>query len=207
MIPDNKIMRFEAIEESPGHLGCGKSHEAVLRIAIENDWRNVLIIEDDMVFSNENKDINNANVFLKMLSDRPWDVALLSGNYYKIKPLKCSWLLVKLIFAYCTSAYIVNREYYPKLIDNFRESVALMEKTRELRDSIDVHWHKLMEKDNWFSLYSCLGHQKAGHSNILNGMVDYKHLYYKSRGEIHTGTYCTAPDGGCISSYYYPPRN
>ena len=47
-----KIVRFAAIEDNPGCIGCSKSHVAVLKMAIQHQWRNVLIVEDDLLFQN-----------------------------------------------------------------------------------------------------------------------------------------------------------
>lgn len=43
--------RFEAIE-TPGFgiLGCGQSHLAVLKLAKERGYKNILIFEDDFTF-------------------------------------------------------------------------------------------------------------------------------------------------------------
>ena len=42
--------RFEAVKASPGGIGCGYSHLAVLKIAKERGYKNVLILEDDFTF-------------------------------------------------------------------------------------------------------------------------------------------------------------
>ena len=43
--------RFEGIETKGfGTLGCGKSHLAVLKIAKERGYKNILILEDDFMF-------------------------------------------------------------------------------------------------------------------------------------------------------------
>ena len=45
--PAEKVVRFDAINQKPGSFGCCKSHIAVLEMAKENKWKNVLIVEDD----------------------------------------------------------------------------------------------------------------------------------------------------------------
>jgi hypothetical protein len=42
-------VRFSAIEEKPGWIGCGKSHTAIIRAAKEKKLPWVLVIEDDCV--------------------------------------------------------------------------------------------------------------------------------------------------------------
>ena len=42
--------RFNAIENECGIVGCGYSHLAVLKIAKERNYKNILILEDDFYF-------------------------------------------------------------------------------------------------------------------------------------------------------------
>jgi glycosyl transferase, family 25 len=48
---NDKIMRFEAIENKHGNLGCYLSHIEVLKIIIQNNYENTLILEDDFIFN------------------------------------------------------------------------------------------------------------------------------------------------------------
>lgn len=47
-IPKDKIFRLEAIEYSPGYIGCAMSHLHALHMADKEGWKNVLILEDDI---------------------------------------------------------------------------------------------------------------------------------------------------------------
>ena len=42
--------RFNAVEKNTGIVGCGLSHLAVLKLAKDNNWPHVLILEDDFTF-------------------------------------------------------------------------------------------------------------------------------------------------------------
>jgi GR25 family glycosyltransferase involved in LPS biosynthesis len=48
---DIPATRFDAVEHSHGLYGCGQSHLAVLKLARDNGWKNVMILEDDIVFN------------------------------------------------------------------------------------------------------------------------------------------------------------
>ena len=50
-LPD-KVIRFSAIQDKPGSVGCSKSHIQILQMAIQENWPNVLIVEDDLQFIN-----------------------------------------------------------------------------------------------------------------------------------------------------------
>jgi hypothetical protein len=45
--------RFEAIHKKPGIVGCGYSHLAVLKLAKERNYENVLILEDDVILRDD----------------------------------------------------------------------------------------------------------------------------------------------------------
>ncbi len=46
-LPKDKIIRFDGIKDKYGYKGCCESHIACLNLAINNNWKNVLILEDD----------------------------------------------------------------------------------------------------------------------------------------------------------------
>jgi len=49
--PNAEIRRFAAIEEKLA--GCVKSHMEVMKMAVEKNWENVLVLEDDFVWEPE----------------------------------------------------------------------------------------------------------------------------------------------------------
>ena len=69
----HKTIRFSAIREKYGPLGATKSHIAVLEMAISQGWKNVLIMEDDMVWKNKNP-------LLEELIKKPYNVIVLGAN-------------------------------------------------------------------------------------------------------------------------------
>jgi len=128
----DKVIRFEAIETKPGCIGCSKSHVAVLEMAISNNWKNVLILEDDVLW-NHNEDAYDT---FKSLTARPFDVILLGSTFpnYSKETFRINW-------TNGAFAYLVNNHYFQPLVDNFKESVALYE--------IQPYgWHHL---DNWWN--------------------------------------------------------
>jgi len=44
---NSKIHRIDAIKNDNGALGCGLSHIKALEYAVKNEWKTVLILEDD----------------------------------------------------------------------------------------------------------------------------------------------------------------
>jgi hypothetical protein len=57
-VSEDKIDRINAhYTPGNGHLGCSKSHYDALQYSIDNDLNNVLIFEDDFLFSASSKDL------------------------------------------------------------------------------------------------------------------------------------------------------
>lgn len=185
-IPHHKIIRFDAIEKTPGFLGCALSHAAVMKMIIDNGWGPVLVVEDDNSFYDDDDHIRQANVFLSSLKERDWDVALLGGNYYFVYDHQPEIYSLRLKFSYCTNAYIVNRGYAETLYHAFNDSVRQITAGDEPDESksIDVIWNNLMDNDNWFGLYPCIAYQARGFSDIRGVSLNYEHLFNKPLSDL-----------------------
>lgn len=185
-IPHHKIIRFDAIEKTPGFLGCALSHAAVMKMIMDNGWGPVLVVEDDNSFYSDDEHIRQANIFLSSLQEKDWDVALLGGNYYFVYDHQPEIYSLSLKFSYCTNAYIVNRGYAETLYHTFNDSVQRITADIEPseRKSIDVVWNERMAKDNWFGLYPCIAYQKRGFSDIRGALLDYEYLFNKPLSDL-----------------------
>lgn len=157
--------RFEAIETlGMGFIGCANSHLSVLKIAKERNYKNILILEDDFVFS-----VNKTK--LDILLDEffqiniPYDVCMLSYNMIQNKPTEYS-IINKVIEAQAASGYLVNNHYYDTLIKLYEESFPLLQITKQhwiyANDQI---WKQLQKKDNWYYFIERIGKQMAGYSD------------------------------------------
>ncbi|VEC00470.1 Glycosyltransferase family 25 (LPS biosynthesis protein) [Cedecea lapagei] len=181
--PEEKIIHFDAIEEEEGALGCAKSHLNVLIMAQINGWNNVLILEDDMVFENDEQSIERANVFLSELARTDWDVGFLSASYYIIKKVKPAFYKVE--FAFLANSYLVNRPYYKTLMHNFSQAIYRMEQGEARNKAgLDTNWLKLMEEGRWYGVYPCIGHQRPGLSDIEHVEMDRRQYFKRPIAEI-----------------------
>jgi len=143
--------RFNAIRLQNGAAGCTMSHIKCLEIARESRWDHVLIVEDDITFTNPTLFLTQLNRFLEIHQHENWDVLLFGGNI--IPPhLKEDSASVQVINCQTTTGYLVRQHYYDKLIHNFKEGLKhlLREPEKHKEYAIDRYWFKLQEKDNWF---------------------------------------------------------
>jgi glycosyl transferase, family 25 len=169
VIPENKIMRFNAIKDEKGYIGCTKSHIACLQLAIDNNWDNVMIVEDDAIFVNYEEGVE----VLNKLICKPFDVIVLGASNYNY----CKTTL-KLLEGQTTTCYIVNKTYYKTLLDNFKEGLTLLILTDIYsKYAIDQYCNILLKKHNWFIVYPLLIKQRPGYSNIEYKNVNYTHMF------------------------------
>ena len=174
VFPSEKVVRFNAVyEKDRGHVGCSRSHIAVLEMAIQNKWKNILIVEDDMVWNEFEKGI----LILKQLSTKNPDVIMLGG--YGVSMATGTYRLRK---ANTTVAYLVFDKYYQTLLSNFREGALLLERNyaRLTPYAIDQYWHRLQERDNWYIIYPGLCYQREGYSDIEQTSVPIKPFTFDS---------------------------
>jgi glycosyl transferase family 25 len=163
-IPSEKILRFNAIKESHGGIGCTKSHIAVLELAIANKWKNYLVVEDDAVWS---KNAGPSYDLLLKLIQNPYDVITLGTVYAKHNSN------YKLNSGQTTTAYIVQKHYYETLLQNFKEGLqGFLETGNYPVYSIDQYWKRIQPRDNWYCVIPSLMIQRAGYSDIEKSVIN-----------------------------------
>lgn len=165
VIPPNKIIRFNAIKHEKGAIGCSKSHIECLRLAIKNNWNNILIMEDDSTWNNYEQSIQ----VLNKLVIQEYDVILLGGCFANFN--KNTY---KLFCGQTATSYLVSKHYYEKLLNNFVEGLDGFIKTNDYsRYALDQYWKKLQNTDNWYIVNPALVIQRPCHSYIENKNVNY----------------------------------
>ncbi|WP_337899571.1 glycosyltransferase family 25 protein, partial [Mesomycoplasma ovipneumoniae] len=143
----NKIIRFDAIKNENGTLGCTLSHIGVMEMAAENNWKNVLVLEDDMIFNDDDESRDRIRYFFSSLMSASWDAGLLSGSYFSIRQVHGCFY--QLYHSFLANSYIVNQHYYKTVMEVFSYSKeSLMYGIQSKYCSLDYYWIRLMERDN-----------------------------------------------------------
>ena len=170
-IQNDKITRFSAIKNNKGAIGCTQSHIKCLKLAIENGYENVMIIEDDAMWYNFK--------YIQKLNDiitKEYDVIVLGGTF----PVYNN-ITYELESCQAANAYIVSKHYLQKLKENFEEGLRLLILTDNYpKYALDQYWKVLQKTDNWFIIPELII-QRPGFSTIENKYVDYTN-YYKVKG-------------------------
>lgn len=173
-------IHLEAIEEENGAIGCTKSHIKCLEIAIANDWEQVFICEDDIVFTQPELFLQQLQKFIDNPPNPDWDLLMVTGNnndrYDKIENVD---YCVKLTgFCQTTAGYIVRKHYYNRLLENYKQGLEKFEKNpnEDKLYSIDQQWKSLQSNDNWYFIMPPTIVQRPGYSDILKIPTDYRYV-------------------------------
>ena len=152
--------RFSAIHHTEeGWLGCTKSHLSVLKMAREKKYKNILIFEDDFLFTTTRKEFEEAlsNLFTKV-SD--FDVCMLAYNLQQYEIHKEHPFLLTNVQAQTSSAYIVQESLYNDLILLLENAGFLLEKTKQhWIFTIDQVWKPMQLAKKWYCMNPRLGKQ------------------------------------------------
>jgi glycosyl transferase family 25 len=170
-----QAIQFKAIKLQNGAIGCSLSHLKLLQMAKQNNWPHILIVEDDILFTNPSIFITSFNHFL---SNHPtFDVALISGN--NIPPhTQIDDSCVKIYHCQTTTGYLVQNHYYDILINNYTEGIAklLKEPSKHILYAIDKYWFSLQEKDDWYLIIPLTVTQREDYSDIEKRKTNYSWL-------------------------------
>ena len=175
-IEQKKIKRIPGIYMKDfGILGCAKSHclalEAFLKSPQENKY--CIIFEDDFQFTQEQSVVNELinKVFNNL---KEFDVLMLSANILNGQPCNHDFL-TKIIDAQTLSGYAVNRKFASILLNNYRESIALLEKEGYKCHPycFDIYMKRLQPFTKWYALNPRFGKQMDSYSDIENKVVSY----------------------------------
>jgi len=169
-----KCNRFNAIKLKNGAVGCTLSHIKCLELAIQNDYDQVFICEDDITFLNHNQLIESLTKFKNKIET--WDVLLIGGNV--VKPYtQIEDFCLKVTNIQTTTGYVVNKHYYATLMDNFKTGLQQLLRTNQKRFyAIDMYWKHLQSKSDWYLLYPLTVTQYENYSDIEERKTNYNHL-------------------------------
>jgi glycosyl transferase family 25 len=164
--------RFKAIKLPNGALGCSMSHLKILELAKANNLPHVLIVEDDILFTDVSLFVNQFNKFLELHKD--FDVVLISGN--NLPPYKnIDDTCVKVSQCQTTTGYLVQSHYYDTLINNYRKGIKnLIENPGNHKlFAIDKFWFNLQKIHKWYLIIPLSVTQREDYSDIEKRPTNY----------------------------------
>ncbi len=121
---DHRIRRFSAIETAENHhIGCALSHREIVQTAHDQGFKNVLVLEDDVIFSTDVlKTLERCLIEIKTIA---WDLLFLGGHCWGVKyPLLANSTFTRVIPTTepgptCTHAVLYNQSSYHTILSEF----------------------------------------------------------------------------------------
>ena len=167
--------RFNAIPKEMGILGCGLSHLAVLKMAKNNNWPHVLILEDDFTFLVDKETFYQQMIRLEEYSTRhQFDVCFLSYNMQQSADIPNEDHLIRALDCQTASGYLVQQHYYDKLIDLFEMAMQMLESTgQHWIYANDQLWKRFQTTDQWIAFKTRIGKQRASYSDNSGCFTNY----------------------------------
>ena len=165
--------RFAGIvHPASGLVGCGLSHLAVLKLAKERNYKNILIVEDDFTFKVD-KDFFENQLSLFFESKIEYDVLMLAYGMSSNATDTNIQSFKRISSAHTASCYLVNSHYYDKLINLYEWStVKLIETGQHWNYANDQVWRNLQSVDIWLCSTTKMGVQRPGFSDNTLRMHD-----------------------------------
>ncbi len=161
----DNVIRFSAVKNNDGALGCRDSHLGVIKDAKEKGYDKILVFEDDISVLTEN--INRIESTLTDLGSISWELfylgATVEPNIGKLTPFG-DGNLVKTNFAYTTHAYGIHSSIFDLVLSEAPK-----------HRIIDVYYcHQITQKrKKSFIINPMVCLQKNTYSDIEKKEIDY----------------------------------
>jgi GR25 family glycosyltransferase involved in LPS biosynthesis len=143
-----------------GELGIMQTHINIITEAKEKCYKNILILEDDVYFSNE---IHNLESYMNLVPD-DWDMIYFGGSHNHGKPTtKVNNKIIKLGKSVSLQCVAIKDTIYDKIL----------EITKDRLKTIDSYYSDLHLTTNAYGFAPSMAFQNVGYSDIQGQIVDY----------------------------------
>jgi GR25 family glycosyltransferase involved in LPS biosynthesis len=151
---------------SNGCFGLILTNIEIIKEAKNNNYKNILILEDDCYFTRE---VLNINTYFDALPD-DWDMLYLGGNHNthigNSPPIVINEKIVKLHSTLTTHFVAINNHMYD----------VILARLSKFDNPIDVVYTGIQKLYNVYSTSKTIAKQLNGYSDIENRVVDYSQL-------------------------------
>jgi len=180
LLEKTKITNYHILEATylpkNGAKGCSHSHYRAMKMALENNWDRVLIIEDDFQFYDDINGIKTDEYFKNTVeSVSNWDVIMPFWfcNSIEKRSSKINNYIRRITHkkygAYSTLCYSVNKSIMKELQDLFHKSYKNFKDIHDRNQkqlSTDCIWRYIQKNKFWYIIIPKLGYQIETKSDI-----------------------------------------
>ena len=169
------ISRYSAIDGNTlnndttinnGELGILNTHINIISEAKENNYKNILILEDDIEFTEE---IKNLDEYMSLIPS-DWDMIYFGGNHNKHMGKQINFLndkIIKLNETYGIHCMSINNSIYDLILNLIKRK----------EKPIDVYYADIQKSYNCYGFNPSIALQRESFSDIQNKNVNYKWLF------------------------------
>lgn len=150
----------------PSEQGLIESNLKIIKDCIKNNFKNVLILEDDCIFDDQ---VNNLEEYFEKLPE-DWDMLYMGGNHNTHMGVKPPTIIndkvCKLHQTYSTHFVAIRNTLFEEL--EFILSITT--------EPLDVTYVNLQKTKKVYSFFPVIAKQRVGFSDIQNQVTDYNWL-------------------------------
>jgi glycosyl transferase family 25 len=167
--------RFNAFYTPPdGFIGCAQSHLAVLKMARERGYKNILIVEDDFKFVVSKEEFEDKLNTL-FTSGLDFDICMISYIVQKSEDVNEFPFVKRVLNGQTTSGYIIREQFYDKLIGLYEWANPLLANTKQHWNyACDTVWKRLQPTSKWYCMTDRFGIQRPSYSDCSNSFGNYE---------------------------------
>tara|TARA_R110001583_G_scaffold30023_3_gene104218 strand:- start:42 stop:659 length:618 start_codon:yes stop_codon:yes gene_type:complete len=164
------VTRYSAVDGSllnintnllAGEIGILKTHIDILNEAIDNEYGSILLIEDDIMFTDE---ILSLDKHMSLLPSK-WDMIYFGGNHNIHMGQKVDVItdgLIKLHNTYGLQCVAIHNRVFKLLLDTIIN----------LGKPVDVYYADIQKTNYCFGFYPSIAYQRPGFSDIQGMNTD-----------------------------------
>ncbi len=167
------VQRYSAIDGTTivnntpllaGELGVLQTHYDIIKKCKEEGLKSVLIMEDDVYFTDE---LNKLDEYMNMVPN-DWDLLYFGGNHvYGTPPQIVNDKILKLNFTVALHCVAIKDTIFDTILE------VLPNKLKQ----VDGYYGNLQKAYNGYCFYPNMAKQIAGFSDIQNRTVDYSNFF------------------------------
>jgi len=165
----NDFHRFEGIKVNNGEtmrdreIGCMLSHQAIIRECKEKNIERVLILEDDVEFSEKTIEFLEKEDVKGFIKEVPFDLFYLGCNFNGRNNRVVNDFVVQVEYGFSTHCYCVSRQAYDYIL-NMNEKLGL---------AYDILLTQIQAHFQSYCIMPRIAFQRKGMSYIQNKECDY----------------------------------
>ena len=149
-----------------GELGILNTHLKIINESKEKNYENILILEDDIEFTEKIKLLDE---YMSIVPN-DWDMIYFGGNHNKHMGKKINYIndkIIKLKETYGIHCVAINNSIYDLILN-------VIDKRKK---PIDVYYADIQKNYNCYGFNPSIALQRVSYSDIQNKVTDYKWLF------------------------------